>query len=399
MDKQPAQKMKVFFNFDNSPNRKHLPARPTDDFIHQWLKSTDCPLNDVVVRKGSLLEGGNEDNFGTLYNFAFTALKRHNHSCRGMNFGIYASSGQGKTFVVERWARTIGIPFIFVQSKSLDNTYTLFTEMQKAFKAFGTPLVEIEPDKYRVPPCIVFFDEAHALATGLVESALLNPMDSGDSTMYCQAKKAAPILVVDVAEVCWVAATTDKADLFDAFRSRLREIEWQSAGKEELPLMIKSAMDKEYKNGNLPFPIPSMACEMIYRYAEVPRKANDFARDMILHKGVYTCTWAEAAEAVRKARGYDEHGMHFRQLAILKALGGSPLAKKNLFVAARCRQEEVEADHLPALMCYREDRPWAMSTGRGMAITRSGLKQLELRGLPHKGDRITAEAIMERAVA
>jgi Holliday junction resolvasome RuvABC ATP-dependent DNA helicase subunit len=395
MSDYEKQEQKIFFNFNGK--KKSQPPRPTEEDIRKLLRSDDCPLNQIIVKQGSTANGGNSDNFDLLFDAAFQAHKRFNHSLSGMNFGVYGKSGCGKTYVVQKFVDSIGIPFIFIQSKSLDSTYTLLMEMMKKFKAFQTPLVLTGEDQYRIPPCVVFFDEAHALKDALVESALLNPMDAGDSTMYCQARKNAPIITADVKEVCWIAATTDKAKLFDAFRTRLTEIEWQSAGPDELKYMVRMAMDKEYASNKLPFQIPLDACELVYKFEPVPREANAFARQMIFRKDRVNCSWEEACEEVRKARGYDEYGLHFRQLAILKALGQHPIAKGNLNAVARCRQEEVDNDHLPSLMEYRDDRPWCISTSRGVAITRNGLKQLVKRGIMHKGEKVTAEGILAKA--
>ena len=132
------QPQKVFY--DASPDRKFptLPQRPSDDDIRTSLaeNNRNCPLNNVVVSKSS------RGNMRMLRRFAFSAYRRENRSCRGCNFGIYSPPGQGKTFVVKKFAETIGLPFVFVQSSSLDNNYSLFLQISDVFKKFGTPLYQ-----------------------------------------------------------------------------------------------------------------------------------------------------------------------------------------------------------------------------------------------------------------
>jgi hypothetical protein len=398
---------KVFYNYDGT--LPHLPPKPSKEEIERYLASDECPLSKIIVRPGSTAEGGNESALRLMKTFAFNALLRRDHSCRGMNIGMYGSTGQGKTYVAEKYAETMGIPMIKLNAGSIESTMTILDEIKKVMANFGSPLQEgyynksgrwIEAeDHFTVPPCIVFIDEAHKLKKSLVECALLNPMEAGDGSMYCTERRNGPIIVVDVKEVCWVIATTDEAKLFSAFRRRLNSIQWNNAGPDELKLMVKMRMDKDFANGEIPMTMPLEACGLIYKYQQIPGKAIDFARNMVLTRNRLGGSWEETCEAVRKALGFDEHGMHFQQLAILKALGQHPIAVGNLNIVARCEQEKVEQDHLPEMTCFVNDRPWCKQTHRGMAITRNGLAQLDIRGIPHNGNRVTAEAIMDRSAA
>ena len=212
---KPQQTKTLFFNRPGKDNFPNLPAAPTEDSIRMFLaqNNNDCPLNDVIVSKA------NEGNMRNLRRFVFTALKNHDHSARGCNFGIFAESGQGKTFVVRQWAASIGIPFVFVQSVAVKNTYDLFEQIVNECEKFGTPIVPMQKDgcDYQLPPMIIFFDEAHALPTKMMKAGLLNAMESDDGMMLIQPPgKKEGSLIVNCQRVCWVAATTERGMLFDA---------------------------------------------------------------------------------------------------------------------------------------------------------------------------------------
>ena len=113
---------KIFFDPTADRSMSNLPSVPTDEQITMLLSNNNarCPLTEIIVSEA------NEGNMRILRRFAHTALSRANRSCRGCNFGIYAGAGQGKTYIVKQWAKTIGIPFILVQSASLTDTWSLF---------------------------------------------------------------------------------------------------------------------------------------------------------------------------------------------------------------------------------------------------------------------------------
>ena len=120
------QTQTLFFNFDGS--MPHLPPTPTDEEIRTMLahNNQSCPLNEIIVGEA------NSGNLRNLRRFAFSAYRRANRSCRGCNFGIYSPPGQGKTFVVKKFAETIGIPFVFIQSPALEDSHMLFQQISEA---------------------------------------------------------------------------------------------------------------------------------------------------------------------------------------------------------------------------------------------------------------------------
>lgn len=409
---------KLFFDDTKSRQNNLLPLPPSDEQVRVVLAANNqsCPLNEIVV------SDQNEGNMRNLRRFAFTALKRVNRSCRGCNFGIYSGSGQGKTFIVKQWAKTIGIPFVFVQSASITDTWSLFELIRAEFTKHEfkgdmlyTPpknaqyptgnakfphLVEwqnpADGTDFYVPPCIVFFDEAHLVPKKMMQGGLLNAMERDDGIMAMRpAGIKADALTANVKEVCWVAATTERGRLFDAMENRLgTAIEWQPATTDEIANIINFSILKYVKSGELPFGMPIEACALVAKYMRIPRTAITFAQKVVLQKSMMPSQeWGEAVEQVARDAGIDQFGFTRKQIDILKALGQRPIAETRLAGIAKCRQEQVERFELPRLLSYDNDGPLVVVTGKGMAITRAGIRELERRNVPHKGQTITAEYI------
>lgn len=386
---EQIQYQKIFWGNDPS-----VPPKPTEDDIRMALSpnNSNCPLNKVIYGPE------NEGNMRTLRRFAFTAMKRQNHSLRGCNFGMYAQSGQGKTYVVKQFAKTVGIPFVFVQSMSLNDTATLFQMICDECAKFDTPVVPYKPTPdtkadYTLPPMIVFFDEAHALPSKMMTGGLLNAMESDDGMMIVKSGRSSTFLV-DCKDVCWIGATTEKGKLFDAFANRMStDIEWRSAASNEVAQIVAQKMSARFKDGEICEALTDEACLLAARYRRVPREAISFALKMSQQRDMYPSdTWEEAAAQVAQDMGLDEWGFSKKQIAILSALGQRPHAEKRLAGVAKCRPEQVERYELPMLMDYSNGGPLVVPiTGRGMCLTEAGLRELDKRNIPHRGLKITAE--------
>lgn len=398
------QLMKLFY--DNTIERRHpsLPTKPSDEQIRMALSqnSATCPMNKIIVSEE------NEGNIRILRDFAFTALKKSNRSLRGCNFGIYASSGQGKTFVVKQFAKTIGIPFVFVQSASISNTSDLFEQIRDAFmehKFHGDilhpkevtfkPIVEWKNKEdnsdFTIPPCIVFFDEAHLIPRKMMKGGLLNAMEFDDGMMAV--KNNNDVQLVNCKNVCWVAATTERGMIFDAMENRLgTALEWQNAKEDEIATIIKMKMKNYVEAGDMASVMPEEACNIVARYRRVPREAISFALKAVQRRSVMpSLSWEESCEAVAQDIGLDEWGFTQKQVLILSALGQRPIAESRLPGIAKCRIEQVQKYELPFLMSY-DNGPFVVSiSGKGCCITEMGLLELDKRNIPHKGKKITAE--------
>ena len=393
------QTQTLFFNFDGS--MPHLPPTPTDDAIRTMLahNNQSCPLNEIIVSEA------NSGNLRNLRRFAFSAYRRANRSCRGCNFGIYSPPGQGKTFVVKKFAETIGIPFVFIQSPALENSHMLFQHISEALENFGTPLINLregneekdgkESDFY-LPPCIIFFDEANELKKNLMKGSLLNAMEPDDAILTVkQPGMNGKVIRVDCWEVCWIAATTERGDLFDAFDSRLStSIEWHSANINELTMIVKAGLQKKVDSNELPFTPPDFICELISKYQKVPRLAIHGFGTKVVHQKLFTPNycWKDCFEIVASDIGMNDFGFTEKQTVILSALGQRPIAEPRLADIARCRIAQIKKHELPGMMQYTDDGPYIISvSGKGMCITKSGLRKLDEMGIKHNGTNITAE--------
>jgi hypothetical protein len=226
------QQVRAFFAPNNPHLYPHLPPRPSDDDIRTFLARNNkhCPLNEIIVSEA------NESNFSALNLMCFSIMRRWDRNPRGNNFGLYCPPGQGKTFIVKRVAATLEIMFVFVQSPSIDSNYTLFETIRAEAQKFGTPIVADKSKgkkaDFKLPPMLVFFDEAHKLSMSMMKGGLLNAMEPDDGIMVVKEPGIKGIsFTVDCSNVCWIAATTDRGDMFDAFEQRLlNPIQGQEGG-------------------------------------------------------------------------------------------------------------------------------------------------------------------------
>lgn len=393
MSGQDIQKQTLFWHYPEKP-LPGLPPKPSEEEVLEEISASndDCPLNKIICGTE------NAGNMRKLRRFAFTAMNRNNHSLRGCNFGMYAQSGQGKTFVIKQFSKTLEIPLIFVQSTALNDTSTLFDMISSECEKFGTPLVSYQSAKnpkadFTLPPMIVFFDEAHALPQKMMTGGLLNAMEPDDGMMLVKHSDSSTSLV-NCQYVCWVAATTEKGKLFDAFANRLgNDIEWRSAAPKEVSKIVKQKMDIRFANGELPLAITEVACDLVSNYRRVPREAINFAIDVVQQKHMCPSdTWEDAAKVVAEDMGLDQWGFSQKQIDILTALGQRPVAENRLSGVAKCRIEQVTRYELPMLMDYSNNSPLVVPvSGKGMCITEAGLEELKKRGITYSSRNITAE--------
>jgi AAA+ superfamily predicted ATPase len=385
-----VQRAKVFFNDPELlatiglPADPNLPMKPTDQEIIDYLDSSACPLNRIVVSER------NKPAMKSLRTYAFNALLNPYHSCSGMNFGFYAGPGQGKSFMVRCWAETVGIPFIDIASETLESTWQLYELIAEKFSKGDTPLVPtLNEETYAIPPCIIFFDEAQSLKKDLrTAGGLLKAMERADGWLQTVTPKSKVTYRIACHHVCWVAASTDPGEIYaqsEAFHSRFsQDVIWYPAGRDEVALIVQRTFPE----------LPMEACKSVAYYSLVPRKAISFADLMMKTRRMAGCSWAQAAKEVAVEKGIDEFGMEEKGVMILRALGQRPVARTGLPTLARCRPAELEKIILPPLFDNVEGRGQLIRpTPRGFAITRAGLLELEKRKIPHKGEKITAESI------
>lgn len=387
------QRERAFFDPSDDRRFPHLPQKPTEEEILSRLSADnpDCPLNQIIVSEE------NSGNMRTIRRSLFTALKNYNHSMRGMNLGIYASAGQGKTFIAKQVAKTTELPTVFLQAPALEDTYSIFTSMREVCEKYRTPIVQQEDGSFISPSMIIIIDEAHALNRKLMKGGLLNAMELDDGWMAVVPPGVkADAFMVDCRNVCWFICTTDRGLLFDAFDTRLTHINWHPAGEDEIGKIVKQKMDKYFTKGEIASSMPEEVARMVYQYRRAPRNAIAFARKVIQERDMTNCSWVDAVKAIAKDMGLNEYGMTMKQVKVLTAVGQRPISKNNLVTVAGCRIEELEKFVLPELMDYAGGGPFMASTSKGTMITRAGVKRLDEMKIQHKGDTVTIEYMEEK---
>lgn len=388
-----VQQKLIFFDPTFPQIYPELSPKPSDEQIKIMLANNNqnCPLSKVIVSEK------NRGAMRILKRFAFNSFVDPFHSCKGMSFAIYSGPGQGKTYVVKQWAKTIGIPCLFVQSDALEDTWMLFELLRDMFEEAGTPLVSSN-NEYVLPPCIIFFDEAHALRNELRTGGLLNAMEANDGFLRTKPPgKNQNLVTVNCNDVCWIAASTDPGMIYkksEAFYDRFRiHIEWQPAGKKEISKIVK--LDNERKMDETPGKytfLSDEACEIVAKYETIPRKAIAFADQMIFESRMMGVSWKEAASTVAKDNGIDSFGMPVKIVKLLELLAENPISDKNIIKALGCRREQFDSQYAPYLITDIDDRgPLAKPTIKGWAITKAGCIELTKRNIIHHGEKNLAE--------
>jgi len=388
-----VQQKRVFFDPTDDRRFPHLPARPTDEEIRLYLNSDrDNPLSKIVY--GS----ANEGNMRTLRRLAFKAFTDPGRSCRGLNFAMYAGPGQGKTYIAKQWAKAIGLPTLLVQSDALESTWMLFDLLTGTFNKYGTPLVpQSNPCHFILPPCLVIFDEAHAIPAELRTGGLLSAMEANDGWLRTKPPgKNKKLYTVDCAQVCWIAMSTDPGLIYkqsSAFYERFRtHIEWAAAQPDQILNIVKLDSQRKFDEGMVDAVLPDEACQIVSSFETVPRRAIAFADQMQIEQRMASSNWKEAAQTVAEDIGIDRFGMPVKIVEILTALARRPMSDKHILNVAKCRREQFDSQYAPVLLADIANRgPLAMPTGKGWAITNAGCHELTKREIQHEGESVLAE--------
>lgn len=360
----PSQLQLVFWGPDHVNRR----PEPTDEEkrIRVDRRSKRSPFYRFI---------GNERAVRKMTAAAYTALGRENHEMRELAFAIFGPSSSGKTSLARCYADTVSLPFMEISPKSLRTTDDLFRIIRNVLLEYGLPLVEEDrPNHYRLPPCVIFIDEVHALTPGIVDG-LLKATEFNDAQLVTESG-----VVIDTYRVTWMIATTDEGKLFEAFRTRFSPVVLNYLNKSDVAKIVKLA------NADL----SETVCQLVAKYnSRIPRKALEFARYMRMVQAMQPeDTWEAIAAQVASDEGIDEFGMQEVHLKLLTALGQGPIAKNRIALIAGRKDEEVERNILPWLMVATDDQPALITvTGRGYAITEAGVAELEKRGIEHKSGK------------
>jgi len=213
---------------------------------------------------------------------------------------------------------------------------------------------------------------------------LLKATEPNDSQMMTESG-----VWVDTKEVCWMIATTDRGDLFDAFDTRFSKINLRLYSKDEVARMIQLV----HEDWSID------VCRLASKYGGiVPREALAFATDMKMEHDMYPDNWESIALKVADSHGIDKYGMNRQRLSILKALGRQPISVSQLPHIIGVKVDELKKFILPPLQAITPDQkvPLVSISNRGYCITPAGISELDIRGIDHNGIDAIPESVQMR---
>lgn len=333
----------------------------------RWLVSPENPhyqLNKFI---------GNKEAVKRISRAVFSALGKENRDCSDYSFALCGPASTGKTYMAKLFAEALKLPFVSIEPQSIESVQDIFDEIERVCAEDGrVSLVEYPGGRYFLPPIIVFIDEVHNLKNSVVQG-LLKATEPNDRVMVTEKGYE-----VRTDKVCWMIATTDRGDLFDAFDTRFQKVNLQLYSMKEMAHIVKM--------NNPDF--DEDACMLVAKYnSQVPREALAFARDMRVEKEMSGLeSWEDVAKVVAKDHGIDEHGMTISRVEILRSLGQGPVSAAQLPFVVHVKPEELRKFILPPLMSRTPDRePLVTVSARGYVITKAGLDELELRSISNRG--------------
>lgn len=317
---------------------------------------------------------GNEEAVRRLSRAVFSALGKENRDCSDYSFALCGPASTGKTHLAKLFAKSIGIPFIVIEPQSVKRVHDIFEEIEKVcadFKGHDLSLVEYKNCMFYPPSMVVFIDEVHNLRKSVVQG-LLKATEPNDRIMVTE--EGCEVLTD---RICWMIATTDRGDLFDAFDTRFQKVNLRLYSRAEMARII-GMNNPDWDEG---------VCSIVAKYnSQVPREALAFARDMRVEQEMSGASWEEVAATVAKDHEIDEHGMTFKRVEVLRALGQNPVSASTLPFVIHVKEDELRKFIMPPLMSRTPDQePMVTVSSRGYTITVAGLLELDRRGIPHRG--------------
>lgn len=307
---------------------------------------------------------------------AVNALMRYDHRCRDIAWLLTGPSSVGKTTLAKLFAEILDLPYIEISPKAIGSVSDVFVQIAETLKNWKIPVPLVahqRPQNYVLPPCIIFVDEVHALKES-VQHGLLKAVENKDAMLQIETGE-----VLNTFNACWIIATTDSGDLFDAFDNRFCEINLKPYTKAEIAQIVQ----KNYPEWS------DELCEIVAHYqSRIPRKALEFAREIDMEKKQGNrAGFKRIAGEIAKENGIDEHGMSDRHIKILKLLGEAPVSKERMALLLNVKEKELVRRIIPSLMIETEDMPALITVSKsGYVITKAGLAELDKRHISYSED-------------
>lgn len=337
-----------------------------DSDSRKWFVSEqnpDCVLNKFI---------GNEKVVSRIRRAAFNALGKESRSCAEYSFAIFGPPSTGKTYLAKLFADLLDIPFVVIEPQSVNKSQDIFDIVEFQLRNTEVKLQPFSENVYRFPPMIIFIDEVHNLKNNVVQG-LLKATEPNDRLLITEEG-----IEVKTDQVCWMIATTDRGDLFDAFDTRFQKL--------ELSLYSKKQMSRIIQMNNPDW--DSEICDLVAKYnSYVPREAIAFAKDMRTEKEMNGGDWSDVVKRVARDHDIDEHGMTTKRVEILKALGQSPISSSQMCYVVHVKEDELKKFIMPPLLARTTDQPVPLVTmsSKGYSITPAGLQELDKRHIKNRG--------------
>lgn len=284
----------------------------------------------------------------------------------------------GKTMLARLTAEYLQVPYV-ESDGNIRSGDQLFKALGLAFKDGPRPpkgckeerepwdpvqLVEEEPRRYRIPPCVFFADEAQKLPDH--GEWLLKPTEPDDRTMILSDGR-----VVDTSCVFVMLGTTNPEELAEALLTRLKMIELRSYLRDEVSEILRRARPGLEESDRL---------ELASLSRCIPRIALSLADEAGDHAGRTQKPLGEAVSVVSARYGLDENGLSSQQREVLKQLfqAGGRLSKARLASTIKMDGEWLDKRVLPGLwQSTTEFVPLVKFGSRGVELTGAGTQMGE----------------------
>jgi Holliday junction resolvasome RuvABC ATP-dependent DNA helicase subunit len=314
------------------------------------------------------------------------ALQRFNHCASDVSWMLTGPSSVGKTSLARIYAKILNLPFVEIHPKSIKTLEDVFDAINEKLieRKPYLEMVELTQNNFCAPPCVVFIDEVHTL-NRVLQNGLLKAIEPKDRVLITEDRQ-----YISTKNVCFMIATTDPADLFDAFLGRFTEISLNPYTKKEIAKIV---------NLNFPHWSPVECALAAHFQSRLPRKAIEFAKEMEMEKFINDHkTWHEVALQVAEENQIDMHGMATKHLELLKFVSYRPYSKERVAIALNIREKELKTYVLPCLMNPTPDSPAlvTISTG-GIRLTYDGYLELKKRDMIVGVPKYLEEEIAEKA--
>lgn len=370
----------LIFHFDEvHANKPSLPPAPSVDECIEMVNpdNPSCPFKNFVGQDFAKKKMGR---------VLINALQRFNHCAADVSWLLTGPSSVGKTTLARIYAKILKLPFIEIHPKSiktLEDVFDAINEKLVECKPF-LEMVELTQNNYCAPPCVVFIDEVHSL-NRVLQNGLLKAIEPKDRVLITESRQ-----YVNTKNVCFMIATTDPADLFDAFLGRFTEISLNPYTKKEVAQIVQL---------NFPEWGPKECALAAHFQPRLPRKAIEFAKEMDMEKSINEHkSWHEIALQVADENQIDVHGMPNKHLDLLKFVSCRAYSKERVAIALNIREKELKSVVLPCLMNPTPDSPAlvTISTG-GIRLTYDGYLELKKRKMVRSVPKYLEEEYAERA--